>query len=136
MKQWTIYLRAVRTERNANTMALKLIFKDVSSLGGSTISAGLGGGNRCNLAARFSFLLGTPAFFGAGLLQVAKTLSEDSVTLTGNVVPIAAGFVAAAVVGVLAIRFLLRYLRNRTLYIFSIYCLVVGLLTITLSFVR
>ena len=37
---------------------------------------------------------------------------------------------------VLAIRFLLRYLRNRTLYIFSIYCLVVGLLTITLSFVR
>ncbi len=106
------------------------------SRSGSTISAGLGRGIRRDLAARFSFLLGTPAFFGAGLLQVAKTLSEDSVTLTGNVVPIAAGFVAAAVVGVLAIRFLLRYLRNRTLYIFSIYCLVVGLLTITLSFVR
>jgi len=106
------------------------------SRSGSTIAAGLGRGIRRDLAARYSFLLGTPAFLGAGLLQVVKTVSEDSVMLTGNVVPIVAGFIAAAVVGVLAIRFLLHYLRNRTLYVFSIYCLIVGLLTITLSFVR
>ncbi|MCB0040585.1 MAG: undecaprenyl-diphosphatase UppP [Caldilinea sp.] len=106
------------------------------SRSGSTIAAGLGRGIRRDLAARFSFLLGTPAFFGAGLLQVAKAMGDDSAALAGNVAPMLAGFIAAAVVGVLAIRFLLRYLRNRTLYVFSVYCLVVGLLTITLSFVR
>ena len=106
------------------------------SRSGSTIAAGLGRGIRRDLAARYSFLLGTPAFFGAGLLQVAKAMGDDSAALAGNVAPMLAGFIAAAVVGVLAIRFLLRYLRNRTLYVFSVYCLVVGLLTITLSFVR
>ena len=106
------------------------------SRSGSTIAAGLGRGIRRDLAARFSFLLGTPAFFGAGLLQVAKAMGDDSAALAGNVAPMLAGFIAAAVVGVLAIRFLLRYLRNRTLYVFSVYCLVVGLLTITLSFIR
>lgn len=106
------------------------------SRSGSTIAAGLGRGIRRDLAARFSFLLGTPAILGAGLLQLASTMGDDSAALAGNVAPIVAGFVAAAVVGVLAIRFLLRYLRNRTLYIFSVYCLVVGLLTITLSVVR
>ena len=106
------------------------------SRSGSTIAAGLGRGIRRDLAARYSFLLGTPAFLGAGLLQLVKTVGDNSATLAGNVAPMVAGFIAAAVVGVLAIRFLLRYLRNRTLYVFSIYCLVVGLLTITLSFVR
>jgi len=106
------------------------------SRSGSTIAAGLGRGIRRDLAARYSFLLGTPAFFGAGLLQVAKAMGDDSAALAGNVAPMLAGFIAAAVVGVLAIRFLLRYLRNRTLYVFSVYCLVVGLLTITLSFIR
>jgi undecaprenyl-diphosphatase len=46
-----------------------------------------------------------------------------------------AGFLAAAVTGVLAIRFLLAYLRNHTLYVFSVYCLILGLITIVLSFV-
>lgn len=106
------------------------------SRSGSTIAAGLGRGIRRDLAARFSFLLGTPAFLGAGLLQLAKSIGDDTGTLTGNLVPIVAGFIAAAVVGILAIRFLLHYLRHSTLYLFSAYCLIVGLLTITRSFLR
>jgi len=105
------------------------------SRSGSTIAAGLGCGIRRDLAARFSFLLGTPAILGAGLLQLVKSIGEDAVLLSSSFVPTVAGFIAAAVVGVLAIRFLLYYLRNRTLYIFSMYCLIVGLLTITRSFV-
>ena len=105
------------------------------SRSGSTIAAGLGCGIRRDLAARFSFLLGTPAILGAGLLQLVKSIGQDAVSLSGSFVPTAAGFIVAAVVGVLAIRFLLYYLRNRTLYIFSMYCLIVGLLTIMRSFV-
>ena len=47
-----------------------------------------------------------------------------------------AGFVASAVIGVIAIRFLLKYLRDHTLRIFVIYCLIVGTSVILLTFVR
>lgn len=106
------------------------------SRSGSTIAAGLSRGIRRDLAARYSFMLGTPAFLGAGLLQIVKVAGEDSTAITGNLIILVLGFASAAIVGVLAIRFLLAYLRNRTLYIFSAYCFVVGLLTIALTFVR
>ncbi|MBW7883057.1 MAG: undecaprenyl-diphosphatase UppP [Caldilineaceae bacterium] len=106
------------------------------SRSGSTISAGLGRGVRRDIAARFSFLLGTPAFFGAGLFQLIDVGRADMGQIVGNLLPLAVGFAAAAVSGVLAIRFLLAYLRTRTLYVFALYCLVVGLVTIAVSFVR
>ncbi|MEZ4717538.1 MAG: undecaprenyl-diphosphate phosphatase [Caldilineaceae bacterium] len=87
-------------------------------------------------AARFSFFLGTPAFLEAGLLQMADTLSTDAGQVTGNVLPLLAGFVASAVAGVIAIRFLLAYLRRRSLYVFALYCTVVGLAVIALTFIR
>ncbi len=106
------------------------------SRSGSTIAAGLARGIRREQAARFSFLLGTPAFFGAGLLQVVKVMGEDVNLLVGNLTPILIGFAVSAVTGVVVIRFLLRYLRNHTLYIFSAYCLVLGLATVVLTMVR
>jgi undecaprenyl-diphosphatase len=106
------------------------------SRSGSTIATGLARGLRREEAARFSFLLGTPVIFGAGLLQLVDVLQSDPTEVTNQLLPLAAGFVAAAVAGVLAIRFLLRYLRNHTLYIFSAYCLVLGLVTIALSYWR
>ncbi len=106
------------------------------SRSGSTIAAGLTRKLRRDEAARFSFYLGTPAFFGAGLLQLIDVLNVDGSLVTNNLLPLAAGFVAAAITGVLAIRFLLAYLRNNNLYIFALYCVVFGLFTIVLSFVR
>jgi undecaprenyl-diphosphatase len=104
------------------------------SRSGSTIAAGLARGIRRDEAARFSFLLGTPVIFGAGLLQLVSVLQSDVAQVTDNWTPLIAGFVAAAVAGIVAIRFLLRYLRNHTLYIFSIYCLILGAVTIARSF--
>lgn len=103
------------------------------SRSGSTIAAGLGCGIRRDQAARYSFLLGSPAFLGAGLLQIVRVMQEDAFVLNHGLLPIAVGFVASAISGTLAIHFLLRYLRTRTLYVFGLYCLVVGLLTIALS---
>ncbi len=105
------------------------------SRSGSTIATGLARGIRRDQAARFSFLLGTPAILGAGVLQIVDVLGTDATQISGHLLPLAAGFVAAAIAGILAIRFLLRYLRNHTLYVFSGYCLIVGLAAITLSFV-
>jgi undecaprenyl-diphosphatase len=106
------------------------------SRSGSTIAAGLARGIRRDQAARFSFLLGTPAILGAGLLQLVKVLGEDASALTQHAAPILVGFVVAAVTGVVAIRVLLSYLRNHTLYVFSGYCLVVGAATIVWHLVR
>ncbi len=43
------------------------------------------------------------------------------------------GFISAAVVGYLAIRWMLRFLVGHTLYIFAVYCTVMGLLVIVSS---
>jgi undecaprenyl-diphosphatase len=106
------------------------------SRSGSTIATGLARGLRREEAARFSFLLGTPVIFGAGLLQLVDVMQSDPTEVINYLLPLAAGFAAAAIAGVLAIRFLLRYLRNHTLYIFSAYCLVLGIVTIALSYWR
>jgi undecaprenyl-diphosphatase len=106
------------------------------SRSGSTIATGLGRGIRRDLAARFSFLLGTPIIFGAGLLQLVEVLSSDASEFTNQWVPIVVGFIAAAVAGTFAITFLLRYLRSHSLYVFSVYCVLLGLATIVWSFVR
>jgi undecaprenyl-diphosphatase len=103
------------------------------SRSGSTIAAGLSLGLRREEAARFSFLLGTPAFFGAALLQLVDTLAVDPAEVTGQLPVLLTGMVVSAVVGYLAIRGLLAYLRRRSLYIFAIYCLIMGLLVISLS---
>lgn len=105
------------------------------SRSGATIAAGLAVGLRRDVAARFSFLLGTPAFLGAGLLQMADALAVDAAEVVAQVPELVAGFLASAIVGFLAIRFMLSYLRQRTLHVFAIYCLVAGLAVIALSFV-
>ncbi len=106
------------------------------SRSGITIATGLAVGLRRDVAARFSFLLGTPAFLGAGLLQLADALSTDGAEVAAQLPALVAGFVASAIVGFIAIRFMLSYLRRHTLHIFAIYCLVAGLAVIALTFLR
>ncbi len=102
------------------------------SRSGSTIAAGLVRGLDRPTAARFSFLLGTPIIFGAGLLKL-KDLVEMGVSGTG-VTPLAVGFLTAFISGFLAIRYLLRYLQNHTLYVFAWYVWAVALLSLARYF--
>ncbi|MGB9691013.1 MAG: undecaprenyl-diphosphatase UppP [Candidatus Sumerlaeaceae bacterium] len=85
------------------------------SRSGITILVGLLLGLRRPAAARFSFLLATPIIFGAVLLKV-KDLQASDLGL-----PLFAGVVSAAVVGLIAIRFLLRYVENRRYDLFAYY---------------
>lgn len=103
------------------------------SRSGSTMATGLVTGLRRAEAARFSFILGTPAFFGAALLQLIDTLEVNPSEVAAQAPELVVGAIVSAVVGYLAIRGLLAYLRDRTLYLFSGYCLVVGILVIILS---
>jgi undecaprenyl-diphosphatase len=100
------------------------------SRSGATISTGLALGLSRESAARFSFLLATPITLGAGLYGSRKLLD---VSHTGvEWLAIAAGFVGAAISGMLAIGFLLSWLRHRSVTVFSIYRLLFAGLIVVL----
>jgi undecaprenyl-diphosphatase len=96
------------------------------SRSGITITTGLLQGYRREAATRFSFLLSTPAIGGATLLQARHLLLAGP----GDWFLIAIGFGSSAVVGYLAIAFLMRYLRIHTLNLFVGYRLVLAVLVI------
>ncbi|MFQ5400376.1 MAG: undecaprenyl-diphosphate phosphatase [Anaerolineae bacterium] len=94
------------------------------SRSGSTIVGSLWRGLDRHAAARFSFLLGVPVIFGAGLLSVVDLLQAGALSNHWGVY--AAAFTAAAVTGYLCITFLLNWLRQHTLYLFAAYCAAFG----------
>ena len=88
------------------------------SRSGITISAGLFRGLKREESVRFSFLLSTPAVFGAVLLEGRKLLSSpDNYDLNLFFV----GLIASAISGLIAIRFLLYFFRKHPLNIFVYY---------------
>jgi undecaprenyl-diphosphatase len=98
-----------------------------TSRSGVTISAGLFQGISREAAARFSFLLSIPAILGAGILKL-----DELSGATETPVQLVAGTVAAAVSGFLAVSFLIRLLRTRTLWPFIWYRLAAGTLFVVL----
>ena len=98
------------------------------SRSGSTIAAGLFSGLNRELAARYSFLLSIPAILGALLVQV-KDIGALDITTTALI----AGFISAVVFGYLAIKLLMKIIKDWSLNIFAYYCWIVGALAIILS---
>lgn len=92
------------------------------SRSGITIAAGLFRGLEREAAARFAFLMGIPIIAGAGLWKM-RSIASGGVGEVDLAV-LAAGVIAAAVSGWLAIGFLLRYLRSHSTGIFIAYRLV------------
>jgi undecaprenyl-diphosphatase len=99
-----------------------------------TISGGmLRNFNRAD-AARFSFLMSIPALLGAGMVAL-KDLFDTPGLLASLAAPLVVGFLSAAITGYLSIRWLLGYLKTRSLNVFVVYrfvfggfCLIVGLI--------
>jgi undecaprenyl-diphosphatase len=101
------------------------------SRSGITISTGMLRQTERSQAARFSFLLGIPAIFGAGLLTGVKIFkSGDGATLLSPEYLV--GFVAAAISGYISIYFLMKFLKKHSLRGFAFYLLVIGIITLLL----
>ncbi|NLI93697.1 MAG: undecaprenyl-diphosphatase UppP [Peptococcaceae bacterium] len=77
-------------------------------------------------AARFSFLLSTPVIFGAGVLKMVD-LSPAEINL-----PFIVGVLVSAIVGLLSISFLLRFVKRCSFKVFVGYRIILGLLIIFL----
>jgi undecaprenyl-diphosphatase len=89
------------------------------SRSGVSIAAGLFQGLNREAAARFSFLMATPVVAGAGLFEALKLVKGSSVKPELHLIVI--GFVAAAISGLLAIRFMLAFLRRQSVNSFVVY---------------
>jgi undecaprenyl-diphosphatase len=99
------------------------------SRSGISISAARFAGLNREAAARFSFLMATPITAGAAIFELRKLVAGD--TAVGvSYGPLIVGMIAAFVSGMLAIGFLLRYLRTRSLNIFVAYRLVLAAIVI------
>ncbi|MRR31406.1 undecaprenyl-diphosphatase UppP [bacterium] len=103
------------------------------SRSGATITGGMTRHLDRKSAARFSFLMMIPVMLAAGLISVLDLL--DIPNFVNYLSPIAAGFVVAAIVGFLAIHWLLGFLKSRPLYVFSIYCAVLAAVVLLVSYV-
>ena len=92
------------------------------SRSGLTMIAGNGAGLTAEKAAEFSFLLGTPIIFAAGILELPKLFHAP-----GLLADALLGGVLTAIAAYLSVRFLMRYFEGRgRLASFGVYCVIAG----------
>lgn len=109
------------------------IFPGISR-SGSTITGGMTRNFERPSAARFAFLMSIPVMLAAGMFSIPDLLQVPDL---GSFLPIlAAGFIAAAVIGYLSIRWLLSFLNKHSLVYFAAYCVLLALSVLIISNVR
>lgn len=102
------------------------------SRSGATIATALLVGAARPDAARFSFLMVIPLILGS----MAKTLLDNGTTAvfaSVDALPMAVGFVAALVSGVLACTWMIALVKRSKLIYFAVYCAVVGSIALVVS---
>ena len=95
-----------------------------ASRSGTTISGGMFRGFDRPAAARFAFLMSVPVLIAAGAYEALGLFKMQH--LSQFLPLVAVGFIAAAIVGWFAIKWLLGYLNKHSLYVFAAYCAVIG----------
>lgn len=100
---------------------------------GATIGGGLAVGLSHADAVRFSFLLATPIITAAALLKLPELLSGAG---TSALLPTIIGALAAAMAAFASIRYLTKYFEKNTLRPFATYCIIAGLLSSLLIWIR
>jgi undecaprenyl-diphosphatase len=105
-----------------------------ASRSGTAISGGMLRGFDRRAAARFAFLMSVPVLLAAGAYETKDVIKLPHL---GTFLPlIFVGFITAAVVGWFSIKWLLNYLNKNSLYIFAVYCAIVGGSCLTFLFIK
>ncbi|QNJ97236.1 undecaprenyl-diphosphate phosphatase [Constantimarinum furrinae] len=101
------------------------------SRSGATISTSVLLGNDKSKAARFSFLMVVPLIFG----KIAKDVLGGELTVENtNIMVVGAGFVAAFICGLIACTWMIALVRKSKLSYFAVYCILIGIAAIAVSF--
>ncbi len=101
-----------------------------TSRSGSTIlGASLLGTSR-TVAAEFSFFLGVPAMFGASAIKLLKFFSDGLSFTSQEIIILIVGCVVSFVVSILAIKFLVSYIKKHDFKAFGVYRIILGIAVI------
>jgi len=131
---WLVDSRAARTRTEADLSvrgALAVGGWQVFALipgfsrSGSTLIGGRSLGLERPAATRFSFLLSVPVIAGAAVLEIPSALADEAGLPIG---PLLVGMLVAFAVGLVVIRFLLRYVASHGFGVFALYRVVLGAL--------
>lgn len=104
------------------------------SRSGATISGGMIQNLDRPSAARFSFLMSIPVLLAAGFLTGIDLIQMEN--LNQQIIYFLPGIIASAIVSYFSIRWLIQYLMNRSLLVFSIYCVLMGFFVLTVYWWR
>lgn len=98
-----------------------------TSRSGATILGGILLGCSRTVAAEFSFFLGIPVMFGASLLKILKF---GLVFTSTELIVLIVGMVVSFLVSIVAIKFLLGYIKKNDFKAFGVYRIILGILVI------
>ncbi|MBS6976166.1 MULTISPECIES: undecaprenyl-diphosphate phosphatase [Gordonibacter] len=101
-----------------------------TSRSGATIIGGMLSGCSRTAAAEFTFFLAIPIMFGWGLVKCLKFFAAGLAMTMTEVVVLAVGIVTAFVMSVVAIKFLMGYIKKNDFTAFGWYRIVVGVLVL------
>ena len=105
------------------------------SRSGITMTAGLFRNLNRETAARYSFLLSTPAI-GAAAAKAIYDLIKHKAFDPKMETALAVGIAVSAVTGMIVIAMFLRFLRRRSLWFFVFYRIIFGIMVLALAFFR
>ena len=97
-----------------------------TSRSGSTIIGGLLLGTTRSVAARFTFFLAIPVMFGASLLKIVKFLLKGGAMGANEWAIMGVGCLVAFVVSILAIKWLMGFVKRHDFKAFGVYRIVLG----------
>ncbi|MDR2730384.1 MAG: undecaprenyl-diphosphate phosphatase [Treponema sp.] len=100
------------------------------SRSGATISGAISRKLNREFAARFSFLLSIPAILGAAVLQTKDIIKIDANETVINTGAVIAGTLTAAITGFFAVRFMIKIIKEKSLWGFAVYTGILGVLVL------
>lgn len=98
-----------------------------TSRSGATILGGILLGTSRGLAAEFSFFLAIPIMFGVSVLKIA---TNEYIMAANEWILLIVAMVVAYVVSMLAVKFLVKYVREHDFKVFGIYRIILGIIVI------
>lgn len=105
-----------------------------TSRSGSTILGAMLMGTSREIAAEYSFFLAIPVMFGASLLKIAKFILKSEVMIKSNEITVLiVGIITSFVVSLLAIKFLVGFVKKYDFKVFGWYRIALGIIVIILG---
>lgn len=104
------------------------------SRSGTTITACLASGFKKEFAVKYSFIMSIPVIMGAAVLEIPDLASES--LKASEIANYIVGMAFAAVVGYICIKTMLKIVKDKKFFGFSIYCFIMGIFAIIMNFVK